>query len=300
MIYTSPKMKIFTFAFLGILFLKQDAELIAAEPIESEIQAERRVTKSPSQSTKFIDKESMAGTSASAKEFHICLNENIKIFEENHENFKDKAMVLAPFSTIALALLGKCAISLSPLEMAVSICGGWLLSDLGTGIVHFTFDVLDYTNPRWPNNMRKAARIFQYHHDVPGQCTRESFWYHTRSFYLNFGVPLLVASGILGACGYDIASSLIATTAILAPLGDYVHALSHGKHSNRFVRLLQKGGLIIAPKHHRLHHKDPEHATHYCIWNGHMNIVLDPFISTCRSVYKFFRRWCGNKPSKED
>jgi hypothetical protein len=107
--YFLPQIRIFTFVFLGILFLKHDVELMAAESIESEIQTEQRVTKCPSQSTKFIDKDSMVATSVSVKEFHIYVNENIKIFEEKHENFKDKALIITPLSVAALAALGKCA-----------------------------------------------------------------------------------------------------------------------------------------------------------------------------------------------
>lgn len=234
------------------------------------------------------------------KELSIAVSQGRDNFEKQHENFKDQAKILIPYGLTTLVLLGKSGQTLSPFAMLGCTGASWLLSDLGTGIVHWTFDVLDYTNKRWPEKLRSAAKIFQYHHEFPGHCVQESFWYHTRAFYLNFGVPLLATASILSAYDYNILTCLLTTSAIIAPLGDYVHAISHGKHNNRFVRFLQKTGIIISREHHRRHHKRPDHATNYCIWNGHMNIILDPIMSVSRSAYKFFRNWCGKKHQKED
>lgn len=284
--------KIFTFILLWMLLLNNSTCSATELPYtqDVEIRSATNVAMHASSTKSMDSNEILKKSNADYAVFHSFVVKNRKKFTEKYENFQDKLIILAPYGLAALAVLGKCTQQLPPLAMAGGICCGWLLSDLGTGVVHFTFDVLDYTNPKLPRNMREAAKIFQYHHDFPGDCTQESFWYQTRGFYLNFGVPLLAIAGILGAYNYDTASCLIATTAILAPLGNYVHALSHGKHNNRFVRLLQHAGLIISRDHHRLHHKDPGHSKHYCIWNGHMNVVLDPVISACRAVYKFFNK----------
>lgn len=299
MFCATPKIRIFIFAFLGILFLKNNTEIMATEPIESEMQEVRRVNHPPLGSTSNAGKLD-ADTAFATYLARIAPLESNESRKERRENWKDKVAIAAPFAAVGTIAIKNAFESLSPIQLAGGLVSGWLLADLYTGLIHFTFDNLDWQTPKLPVELRKIALTFQWHHDYPAAATSSSYWGLSREFYLAL-LPVLAMSLPLSYYGYDMSSYILASSLIIGVHGHYVHALTHGKHrKNPIVKALQKCRIIDTKKSHDLHHRHPEHAVHYCLYSGHMNIVLDPVIATCRAVYKFFRKWCGTKPNKEE
>ena len=219
---------------------------------------------------------------------------------KKHENYQDKLMVLAPFA-VGEALILKNIVNLSLPQAAASIIGGWLLADLVTGAVHCFFDNFPITSKDYQSLsfLEERALTFQGHHYFPNKVTKSSYWFLTQDSYL-LALPALAVGGILSFYGYDTSACLVGITALLSAQAHYTHALSHGRNAkNLLVKFLQRTGLIISPDVHHIHHKGPEHAANYCIFNGHMNGVLDSLVSMGSRSYNFFRKWCGTKPEQK-
>lgn len=225
-----------------------------------------------------------------------------KVDEEwikKHENLQDKLMVMTPFLALEVATLSNIVNFTLP-EAAVIITSSWLLTDLLTGAVHCFFDNFPIVSQDYKSLsfLEERALTFQGHHYFPSKVAQSSYWFLTQDSYL-LALPIVAVGGVLGFYGYDISACIFGMTAFFSAQAHYTHALSHGKNSkNSIVKFLQKTGLIISPDVHHVHHKDHEHAANYCIFNGHMNWVLDAFVATGRNTYKFFRNWCGSKPKK--
>lgn len=225
----------------------------------------------------------------------IAPMENSEGRKNRRENWKDKVMVITPFATMGLYTLKSSCPSLSASQLGGGLVASWLLADLVTGVVHFTFDALDWKNPRWPLEMRKAALTFQWHHDFPSAATKSTFWGLSREFYM-MSTPFLAISCGLAYAQWDMSAYILATTALMGAQAHYTHALSHGKHiNNPLVRFLHRFGIIQSPRSHKIHHIDTN--KHYCLFNGHTNFVFDPLVRAGRTIYNFFY---GEKSEKKE
>jgi hypothetical protein len=63
------------------------------------------------------------------------------------------------------------------------------------------------------------------------------------------------------------------------------HRWAHEDNPARWVRALQRAGLILSPEHHAAHHASPQDKS-YCITVGWMNPLLDKtsFFRICETV----------------
>ncbi len=294
-------LKIFTLSILGICFLKYGIYASELSIIDETEEYKLNPIKMVEKQDLNIANVQESSELCKGKAFKEWVQKIEQEWAQKHENYHDKLMVLAPFVAVEAMLL-KNAVNLSLPEVAVSLVGGWLLADLISGGVHYFFDYFPIKSKDYQSLSfleERALMVFQGHHYFPKRVTEFSYWFLTKDTYL-LTLSFLASGVIFGCYDYDISASLLGITALVGTQTAYVHALSHGKHAdNRLVKFLQKTGLIISPKVHNGHHKDPEHASDYCLFNGHMNWVLDSFISVGRSSYKFFRNWSGAMPTKK-
>jgi hypothetical protein len=305
--------KIFTLSLLGIFFLKYG--IYASELSCELIKEDWFAIKAPPPVIKIAEKQELNVThldkssSYTQESSELCkgkaFKEWVKKVDEEwikkHDNYQDKLMVLTPF-VVGEAMILKSIVNLSTPQAAASIIGGWLLADLVTGAVHGFFDNFPIKSKDYQSLsfLEERALTFQGHHYFPNKVAKSSYWFLTQDSYL-LALPALAVGGVLSFYGYDTSACLVCITALLGAQAHYTHALSHGKSAvNFFVQFLQKTGIIISPKVHHVHHKDPEHAANYCIFNGHTNWVLDSFISAGSRSYQFFRKRVWHKgPTKE-
>jgi hypothetical protein len=294
-------LKIFTLSMLSIFFLKYGIYASGLSIIDET--EEYKLNPNP---IKIVEKKDLnianvqeSSELCKGKAFKQWIKEKNQEWAKNHENYHDKLMVLAPFVLGEAVILNN--INLSSSEVTVSLIGGWLMADFFTGATHCFFDNFSIKSKDYQSLsvLEEVALKFQGHHYFPNNVTESSYWSLTRTSYL-LVLPVLASGCLLSCYDYGVGASLLSITALMTAQSQYVHALSHGKYSDhRLVKLLQETGLILSPKVHNEHHKDPEHASSYGVVNGHMNWVLDSFISVGRSSYKFFRNWSGAMPTKK-
>ncbi len=151
---------------------------------------------------------------------------------------------------------------------------GYLISDLLSGFVHWAGDTVgDETTPIFGPNFVKP---FRYHHVDPVDIARHDF-VETNGNNCIVVAPILIAIilTIPDTPGFWFYGSVIAAfTSLFVFCTNQFHKWAHEPSPPRWIRGLQRSGLILSPEHHAVHHASP-HDRHYCITVGWMNPVLD-------------------------
>jgi ubiquitin-conjugating enzyme E2 variant len=124
---------------------------------------------------------------------------------------------------------------------------------------------------------RAFIQPFREHHVDPKDITRHGF-FDTNGNNCAVSVPvglgaLLLPQGPGQLVGLALGTFLFSMLAGVF-LTNQIHKWSHQDRPPRFVRLLQRAGLILPIGHHAVHHAPP-HLAHYCITTGWMNGPLD-------------------------
>ncbi|HEX2879296.1 MAG TPA: fatty acid desaturase CarF family protein [Polyangiaceae bacterium] len=187
-----------------------------------------------------------------------------------------KATGVAVASVLYLALFQRGVLAMLHLEgVWLAIVGfllGYLLADLGSGVVHWFCDT--FCSENTPLIGRILIQPFREHHEVPEQIAECRFIEQdTGNFFIL--IPLL--GGLLLQEVTGGAELLGCWVALGLCLGSFVansaHKWAHDRHAPRAARVLQRLGLIISPKRHALHHHT--HDRSYCITTGWLNAPLD-------------------------
>lgn len=141
-----------------------------------------------------------------------------------------------------------------------------LIADFLTGIIHWTEDT--YGLPTWPLLGREVIEPNIRHHESPAEFTMTSFVYRN---YQVIGIAALALSILAGAGLLNWQVTLIA---VLASMGNEVHAWTHKRPRWAIVRLMQEMKILISPEQHAKHHRRP-YDTNYCTLTNWLNPVLD-------------------------
>lgn len=151
---------------------------------------------------------------------------------------------------------------------------GYLVADFLSGFVHWAGDTVgDETTPIFGPNF---VRPFRYHHVDPKDITRHDF-------IETNGNNCIVVSPILAFLvltmpkttgAYFYCTVVVAFTSWFVFCTNQFHKWAHDDHPARWIRALQRMGLILSPEHHATHHASPQDKS-YCITVGWMNPVLD-------------------------
>jgi ubiquitin-conjugating enzyme E2 variant len=156
-------------------------------------------------------------------------------------------------------------------ELFGSMAAAYWLSDIGTGIFHWSVD--NYGDKNTPL-MGSIIDAFQGHHKYPWTITKRQFANNihvTCPATMCVTVPLLLTPGMdQNACAF------MGTFCAMIVLSQQFHAWSHMKKSQlpELVVRAQDAGLFISRKNHGGHHRPPFRGN-YCIVSGWWNELLD-------------------------
>lgn len=157
------------------------------------------------------------------------------------------------------------------LPAAAALLVGYIVADLMSGVVHFTFD--RFFTTRTPVLGKAFVSAFRQHHADSVDITRHGF------IATNGNNSLATLPVLLGVVALpldlDNAWHLFAATTVLwagiATFGtNQFHKWAHQPEVPAVVAWLQRRHLILPKDHHQLHHTFP-YDRHYCITTGWLN-----------------------------
>lgn len=157
-------------------------------------------------------------------------------------------------------------------SMMFAFIGAYFLVDFLSGCAHIALDHLLYFKTPIVGSI---ARDFNFHHIVPTDLT----YIRWSQVLKPVAVGLCPTFTLFGLCsylmGFNFGVDLFFWTTCLAALGQPIHRLAHVEESsNRLIRWLQRHRIILPPEDHRRHHQNGE-QTHFCIFSGLCNPLLD-------------------------
>jgi ubiquitin-conjugating enzyme E2 variant len=187
-----------------------------------------------------------------------------------------KAMGVAVAVALYVVLLWRTVLASLQLDAAwlafVGLLVGYLLADFASGLVHWFCDT--FFSEDTPLIGRLLIGPFREHHELPQRIAECRFIEQdTGNFFVLIPLlavllmrPALSMGGLLGA---GIVLGLCAGSFVV----NSVHRWAHAEQAPRWVRVLQRAGLIISPERHARHHTT--HDRSYCITLGWLNPPLD-------------------------
>ncbi|WP_375209774.1 fatty acid desaturase CarF family protein [Hyphomonas jannaschiana] len=166
-----------------------------------------------------------------------------------------------PGAVATLGLLGTGAL------IAGQALAGWLLADLGSGVIHWAQD--RYGSPRWPLVGGIVRDTIRHHRKPMGFLDKPVLARSARMI----GLALVVLMALLLA-GAPLAFALPLSAGIF--LSNEIHAAAHAKARSLPgpVRALQRIGLIQSPLHHAAHHRHLKNVN-FCTLTDWVNPVLE-------------------------
>lgn len=199
--------------------------------------------------------------------------------------------LLAAFSLWRLALAADARVV--PWLLAAAALG-WLLSDLLSGLLHWSFD--SFGSVHTPLIGRAFIRPFREHHVDPQAMTRHDF-IETHGSSCLAALPLLAATAWmpLETTVALLAHATLLSIALGALATNQCHQWAHRDPAATpaVIRWAQRRGLVLSPWQHRLHHTAP-FDSHFCVltgwFNGPMNAVLRSIRSMGRAPARPARR----------
>ncbi|MDP2343682.1 MAG: fatty acid desaturase CarF family protein [Deltaproteobacteria bacterium] len=160
------------------------------------------------------------------------------------------------------------------LVLAGAVFSGYLLADLGSGVVHFTFDRFFSIDTFVLG--RHFVHPFRRHHSDPKDITLHDFIETNGNNCLAACCALIPLALI--PFDYMIGWQLfLVAIFVFASIGTFgtnqFHKWAHMQHPPAFAVWLQQKHLILPRDHHQIHHTHP-YSTHYCITTGWLNGIL--------------------------
>ncbi|QDZ24819.1 B domain of TMEM189 domain-containing protein [Chloropicon primus] len=154
--------------------------------------------------------------------------------------------------------------------MALSALAAWVLSDLGSGIFHWSVD--NYGSGKTPI-LGNVIAAFQGHHGEPWTITMREFSNNTYKTCIPTLPFLVLCATDVDHPEWQMFWSLFSAFICLA---QQFHSWSHMKKQELpfLVNDLQEAGLLISRKAHSSHHREP-FENNYCIVSGLCNDALD-------------------------
>lgn len=150
---------------------------------------------------------------------------------------------------------------------------GYVTADFVSGFVHFLADNIGST--RAPFFGPVFIRPFREHHVDPLAITRHGFLEVNGANCL-ISLPVLMGTYYLVPVSGLFSLFFVAYIALFLFgifLTNQFHSWAHNPAPPRWIRGLQRSGLILGPEHHARHHAPPFN-TYYCITSGWLNPIL--------------------------
>ncbi len=159
------------------------------------------------------------------------------------------------------------------------------LADLVSGLVHWAADRLLPSD--WPVLGPAFVQPFRDHHRDPLGITRHDF-VDTNGNNCLVSWPLALwafaAAGEVRFAERELfAPALLLQTTLALALTNQIHQWAHAPAVPRWVRGLQRAGLLLSRRHHMCHHAPPQDR-HFCITTGWLDRCLDRLLARPRAA----------------
>lgn len=174
---------------------------------------------------------------------------------------------------------------------------GAFFADFVSGLVHWGAD--SWGRETLPLIGRRLLRPFRVHHVNPDDFLRRPFL-DVNGDVATVVVPFLLAVFSFPsstAWGRSAAVFVLAFCAVGLPTNQ-VHQWAHFRRPPRFIRWLQRSGLILSRHAHSKHHAAP-YAQHYCIATGWCNRSLTA-LGFFPALERLITRLTGLRPRDDD
>jgi hypothetical protein len=193
--------------------------------------------------------------------------------------------VFAALSFLGFRIYRAVARARDLLGVGAAALAGYLVADFISGFVHWAGDTVgdEHTPVFGPN----FVRPFRYHHVDQKDITRHDFVEtNGNNCIVVAPVLLLLVLAMPRATGaYFYGAVVVTFTSWFVFCTNQFHKWAHHDNPARWVRALQRMGLILSPEHHAIHHASPQNKS-YCITVGWMNPLLDRvgFFRLCEGI----------------
>jgi len=182
------------------------------------------------------------------------------------------ALLFASCGAALTRALSEVAVPPGVAILGAALVASWLAADAMSGLVHYFAD--NHGSPDWPVLGDALIRPFREHHEHPERLLEHGVLERS-------GGPALLGCSVLGLALLVPGPALAQVGMLGFSLGlggftaltNEVHALAHRPIVPRWVRFLQRRGILLSPELHSLHHEG-SHDTHYCITSGVVDRVL--------------------------
>ncbi len=176
----------------------------------------------------------------------------------------------------AARLVGQ-AWALGPLALAalLLIPVGVVAADVFTGAGHYLADNFGRVDTPVLGHMF-IYRFRQHHEDQTLICLGDFREINGGLCLLMLPAAATVAAlsgGAPSALGLAL-GTLVLSFAVGGAATNQVHRWAHDRACPAPIRLLQRAGILLSPRHHAVHHRSPHHL-HFCITIGVLNPLLD-------------------------
>ncbi len=155
------------------------------------------------------------------------------------------------------------------------LCLGALLADGLTGLVHWACDTWGDEQTRWIGP--SLIRSFREHHRDERAMLAHDWIEVNRE-------PAIAASAVLTLLllpaaqrifdGHTFAYAFVCSFIAYGAAANQLHQWAHMDRPPRWVRLAQRGGMVLSPERHARHHRGQQ-TSDYCISTGWLNPALD-------------------------
>jgi hypothetical protein len=174
--------------------------------------------------------------------------------------------------------------------LPVAAVAGLLIADFVSGFVHFLAD--NFCEADTPIIGKTFVRPFREHHADPLAITTHGF-VEANGGNTIVSLPVLAPVALLVPIEDGPFATMVGalTLAFIIPiwLTNQIHKWAHMVAPPRIIRAIQRTGLILANKHHDVHHTSP-FDTYYCITVGFWNPFLER-IGLWERLERWIRRW---------
>ena len=163
-----------------------------------------------------------------------------------------------------------------------AIISGILGADLLSGTVHWFCDT--WGSISWPVIGQSILRTFREHHFDQKAITRHDFVETNGSNALGGLLPMgfaMLVGPLVAPRDTSLGWAMLlsaCTMSFFLLMTSQIHKWAHSSNDSVSlpVRLLQRSGLILSPRHHSFHHSAP-YTRNYCITTGWLNPVFERF-----------------------